>query len=219
MVGGVQAPTRWVGVAKRAVYTGFDRHIVYYGSSKECGCHEGLIVKEAAAPETREAKEQRLSLTRTRSCQKAIEKSDKSEQAAFQPPYHRQNSSSFASMPTDAHIAHIRSRQDKGKGPAGPSQRTITLLVLLADTPIETVRNKLGYKSYHDVFCSLFQRSLDTVDGASVELLVKSYDVVNEPWEYPSQQELATASGILITGSGEYGQASRAHISFRRELG
>lgn len=102
-------------------------------------------------------------------------------------------------MPTDAHIARIRSRHDKGKEP----QRTITLLVLLADTPIETVRRKLGYQSYHDVFCSLFQRSLDTVSDWSVELLVKSYDVVNEPWEYPSEQELATASGILITGSGQ----------------
>lgn len=106
-------------------------------------------------------------------------------------------------MPTDAHIAHIRSRQAKGKGPADSPKKTITLLVLLADTPIETVRTKLGYASYHDVFCSLFQRSLDTVDDSAVELVVKSYDVVNEPWEYPSQQDLATASGVLITGSGE----------------
>lgn len=107
-------------------------------------------------------------------------------------------------MPTEAHIAHIRSRKnDKGKSPASPPTKTITLLVLLADTPIESVRRKLGYASYHDVFCSLFQRSLDTIDDSSVELLVKSYDVVNEPWEYPSEQDLATASGILITGSGE----------------
>lgn len=112
-------------------------------------------------------------------------------------------------MPTDAHIAHIRSRNGKGKQPSTSATRTVTLLVLLADTPIETVRNKLGYKSYHDVFCSLFQRSLDTIDDSSVELVVKSYDVVNEPWEYPTEQELATAAGVLITGSGE---SSSTHI-------
>lgn len=106
-------------------------------------------------------------------------------------------------MPTDAHIAHLRSRNDKGKGPESSPEKRITLLVLLADTPIESVRRKLGYQSYHDVFCSLFQRSLDTVDDSSVELVVKSYDVVNEPWEYPSEQDLATASGVLITGSGK----------------
>ena len=113
-------------------------------------------------------------------------------------------------MPTDAHIAHIRSRRDdKGKGPAGPPTKTITLLVLLADTPIESVKTKLGYPSYHDVFCSLFQRSLDTLDDSSVELLVKSYDVVNEPCEYPSEQDLATASGVLITGSGRSAEITK----------
>jgi hypothetical protein len=106
-------------------------------------------------------------------------------------------------MPTEQHISRLRCQKGKGREATESPSRTITLLVLLADTPIETVRTKLGYPSYHDVFCSLFQRSLDAQGDTSVELLVKSYDVVNEPWEYPSEQELNEASGLLITGSGK----------------
>lgn len=105
-------------------------------------------------------------------------------------------------MPIDAHVARLRSLKGKGKAVDAPAERSLILLVLLADTPIESVQRKLGYKSYHDVFCSLFRRSLDQIDNVSVEIIVKSYDVVNDPWEYPSEEDLSSAAGLLITGSG-----------------
>lgn len=81
------------------------------------------------------------------------------------------------------------------------SPKRATLLVLLTDTPVPAVRKSHG--TYHDVFSSLFQRSLDA-HPLDLELTVKSFDVVNEPWEYPSEQDLSESSGLLITGSGEW---------------
>ena len=101
-------------------------------------------------------------------------------------------------MPQSNHVSLLSS---PGQGSSSTSPRRLTLLVLLADTPIEAVKQKHG--DYHDVFASLFQRSLEHLHPQEpLEIEVRSYDVVNEPWEYPTEDELAKASGLLITGSG-----------------
>lgn len=91
-------------------------------------------------------------------------------------------------------VAHLRS--SSGKAPT----RLLTLLILLADTPPPPLKARYGL--YHDVFSALFQRSLNTVPDCDYELEVKSYDVVNQPWQYPSEDDLNGAAGLLITGSG-----------------
>ncbi|GAA6010444.1 hypothetical protein JCM10207_001307 [Rhodosporidiobolus poonsookiae] len=92
----------------------------------------------------------------------------------------------------------------------------LTLLILLADTPIPSIRETHG--TYHDVFASLFRASLalaraeeEQPDDAGVEpahknskprrhkLTIKSYDVVEK--QYPSEEEVKEADGLLITGS------------------
>lgn len=108
------------------------------------------------------------------------------------------------SMVTDKHVSRIDL-----KHASKTAATTMTLLVLLADTPVDAVKAKHG--DYHDVFSSLFARSAeqmtrdvnDSANASSLELIIKSYDVVNEPWEYPSQEEVRQATGLLITGSGE----------------
>lgn len=104
-------------------------------------------------------------------------------------------------MPSSEHIS--KTHHGHSNAP-----RELTLLVLLADTPVPSVLKSHG--DYHAIFTSLFQRAAATLpeDIAPFVLTVKSYDVVNEPWEYPSEQELGEAAGVLITGSGE---RSRIH--------
>lgn len=98
-------------------------------------------------------------------------------------------------MPSSSHLSTIRS-----KGNA-KIVHEITLLILLADSPVELVRRKHG--DYHDIFTSLFERSFAVLPEDSNDFIVtiKSYDVFHEPWEYPSAEELEKASGLLITGS------------------
>ena len=110
-------------------------------------------------------------------------------------------------MPPSEHISQIHHGQSD-------APRELTLLVLLADTPVPRVLKSHG--DYHAIFTSLFQRATATVtEGvAPFVLTVKSYDVVNEPWEYPTEQELSEAAGVLITGSGERSRISaRTHDS------
>jgi hypothetical protein len=101
-------------------------------------------------------------------------------------------------MPSSEHVTSLKSSSFTQT----PS-RKITLLVLLADTPPPTLKSRHG--DYHRVFTSLFQRSLDTLTDSDYELEVKSYDVVNQPIEYPSADDLDAAAGLLITGSGKSG--------------
>ena len=100
-------------------------------------------------------------------------------------------------MPSPEHVTLLRSSKSTGTS----SKRKLTLLVLLADTPPPTVKARHG--DYHTVFTSLFQRSLDTLPDVEYELQVKSCDVVNDPWEYPTDEDLQEAAGLLITGSGK----------------
>lgn len=101
-------------------------------------------------------------------------------------------------MPSSNHISLLSS---PGQGTSSVPSRRLTLLVLLADTPVPAVKQKHG--DYHNVFASLFQQSLEHLNPQDpLEVEIRSYDVVNEPWEYPTQEELAAASGLLITGSG-----------------
>ena len=116
-------------------------------------------------------------------------------------------------MPSSNHISLLSS---PGQGsPSSSRPRRLTLLVLLADTPVEAVKRKHG--DYHDVFASLFQRALGHLHPQEpLEIEVRSYDVVNEPWEYPKEDELARASGLLITGSGASTRSDNYYIRAHR---
>lgn len=101
-------------------------------------------------------------------------------------------------MPSEKHVSTIHCPESNTD-----QCRKATVLILLADTPVPSVREKHG--DYHDVFTTLFQRSLASYldELQDIVFTIKSYDVVNEPWEYPKQAELDQASALLITGSGE----------------
>jgi hypothetical protein len=105
-------------------------------------------------------------------------------------------------MHSSDHVSQIRHGLSTSKNDDN-APRELTLLVLLADTPVPTVLKSHG--DYHAIFTSLFQRAASTLsqDVEPFVLTVKSYNVVNEPWEYPTEQELGEAAGVLITGSGE----------------
>lgn len=99
-------------------------------------------------------------------------------------------------MPDPAYTSQIQSKHAKSPSHA------VTLLILLADTPIPAVRER--HPSYHDVFTSLFQRSLDAHPEHGLDdvlLTIKSYDVVTAQ-AYPDDAELSEAKAVLITGSG-----------------
>jgi hypothetical protein len=75
------------------------------------------------------------------------------------------------------------------------------------------VRKEFG--TYHDIFTSLFKHSIDLVatekhvtqgPNAEYKLTVESYDVVNG--DFPTEDRVKSADGLLITGSG---QAPFAH--------
>ncbi|KAG0140324.1 hypothetical protein CROQUDRAFT_665338 [Cronartium quercuum f. sp. fusiforme G11] len=75
-----------------------------------------------------------------------------------------------------------------------------TLIILLAGSPVSTVLAEYG--TYHQIFCQLFHNALSSrslppsqVNGVRVI----SFDVVSE--EYPSENQLNSAIGLLITGS------------------
>lgn len=81
------------------------------------------------------------------------------------------------------------------------------LIIFLCDTPIQTVKSQFG--TYHDIFSTLFKRSLDQEAEARSERLgleIESYDVVKG--EYPTDEALKAADGVLLTGSGESSSAS-----------
>ncbi|GAA5876785.1 hypothetical protein JCM3774_003473 [Rhodotorula dairenensis] len=89
-----------------------------------------------------------------------------------------------------------------------PSTATqnLLLLVLLADTPIDSVRKEFG--TYHDIFASLFRHSVDLVatekhvtqePDSKYKLTVESYDTVNG--DFPKEDRVKSADGLLITGS------------------
>ncbi|KAL7342194.1 class I glutamine amidotransferase-like protein [Rhodotorula toruloides] len=65
--------------------------------------------------------------------------------------------------------------------------RNLRLLILLADTPLPARRSG----DYHQIFARLLR--------SSIELEVQSYDVVRG--EFPSEEEVRSADGVLITGS------------------
>ncbi|BGP34819.1 hypothetical protein JCM10296v2_006643 [Rhodotorula toruloides] len=87
--------------------------------------------------------------------------------------------------------------------------RNLRLLILLADTPLPTVVKRSG--DYHQIFTSLLRSSIEvakaeqgaegTANGVAEpkKLEVKSYDVVRG--EYPGEEEVKGADGVLITGS------------------
>ncbi|GAA6046751.1 hypothetical protein JCM3770_003149 [Rhodotorula araucariae] len=85
--------------------------------------------------------------------------------------------------------------------------RDLTLLVLLADTPIPPVVKQFG--TYHDIFTGLWQRAVRlaaTEDGAEPAkegsgrtITIESYDVVQG--KFPSAERVKEADGLLITGS------------------
>lgn len=76
-----------------------------------------------------------------------------------------------------------------------------TLIILLAGAPVPSVAEKYG--SYHDIFCQLFHnafKSHSTTSNPSSGLRVISFDAVAE--EYPTESDLNSAKGLLVTGSG-----------------
>lgn len=85
--------------------------------------------------------------------------------------------------------------------------RSLVLLVLLADTPIPTVKEKHG--DYGTIFTTMFRKAIHLAEVEAgetgqhgvdrEELTIESYDVVQE--EYPSEERVRLADGILITGS------------------
>ncbi|BGP02920.1 putative glutamine amidotransferase [Rhodotorula toruloides] len=87
--------------------------------------------------------------------------------------------------------------------------RNLRLLILLADTPLPAVVKRSG--DYHQIFTSLLRSSIEVAkseQGAERSangvaepktLEVQSYDVVRD--EYPSEEEVKGADGVLITGS------------------
>ncbi|POY75922.1 hypothetical protein BMF94_1006 [Rhodotorula taiwanensis] len=89
--------------------------------------------------------------------------------------------------------------------------RDLLLLVLLADTPIDAVRDEFG--TYHDIFASTFQHSIELAavekgitqeEDAEYKLTIESYDTKNG--DFPKEERVKQADGLLITGS-----ASSAH--------
>lgn len=83
---------------------------------------------------------------------------------------------------------------DRSCAPAPP-----TLIILLAGTPVPSVLQKYG--SYHQIFCQLFHNSVSIQDPTSKNSLrVLSFDIVDQ--EYPSDEHLESAIGLLVTGSG-----------------
>lgn len=83
-----------------------------------------------------------------------------------------------------------------------PLSRHLSPLVLLAETPPPDLLARHG--SYHDMFASLFQRAINILPACIYELHVKSYNIVDEPWHYPSDDDLSEAAGVLITGSDAF---------------
>ncbi|SCV69457.1 BQ2448_2477 [Microbotryum intermedium] len=89
----------------------------------------------------------------------------------------------------------------------GQSSKPLLLIVLLADTPLPPV--KAAHGNYHDIFTSLFERSVQLHSsqvkptsestGTEAELTVESYDAVQG--QYPTQERVKEANGVLITGS------------------
>ncbi|SCZ97184.1 BZ3500_MvSof-1268-A1-R1_Chr4-2g07045 [Microbotryum saponariae] len=100
----------------------------------------------------------------------------------------------------------------------GQSSKSLLLIVLLADTPLPLV--KAAHGNYHDIFTSLFEHSVQlhasqiklgskTTSGTQSEavLTVESYDAVQG--QYPTEDRVKEAHGVLITGS-----ASSAYETF-----
>lgn len=90
-------------------------------------------------------------------------------------------------------------------GPAQPNGHAPTppprLLVLLCDSTIPQVYKDYG--DYHDIFSDLFSKSLVLAGKEAqrdLELEIRSFDV--REGEYPDDEELRTAKGVLLTGSG-----------------
>ncbi|KDE04816.1 hypothetical protein MVLG_04780 [Microbotryum lychnidis-dioicae p1A1 Lamole] len=92
----------------------------------------------------------------------------------------------------------------------GQSSKSLLLIVLLADTPLPPV--KAAHGNYHDIFTSLFEHSVQlhasqinlgskTTSGTQSEavLTVESYDAVQG--QYPTEDRVKEANGVLITGS------------------
>ncbi|SGY76962.1 BQ5605_C005g03535 [Microbotryum silenes-dioicae] len=92
----------------------------------------------------------------------------------------------------------------------GQSSKSLLLIVLLADTPLPPV--KAAHGNYHDIFTSLFEHSVQlhasqinlgskTTSGTQSEavLTVESYDAVRG--QYPTEDRVKEANGVLITGS------------------
>ncbi|KAH9810666.1 class I glutamine amidotransferase-like protein [Melampsora americana] len=75
-----------------------------------------------------------------------------------------------------------------------------TLIILLAGDPVPSVASKYG--SYHDIFCQLFHNAFKSQSSTSTPssgLRVTSFDAVAE--EYPTESDLNSAKGLLVTGS------------------
>jgi hypothetical protein len=79
-------------------------------------------------------------------------------------------------------------------GPRADSQ----IIILVLDTPVDTVFEKHGH--YSSVFVEMFEKSraIDPPLTSGIEFL--AYDAVRG--DLPSDEELAKSRGVLMTGSG-----------------
>ncbi|BGP42907.1 hypothetical protein JCM10449v2_006922 [Rhodotorula kratochvilovae] len=85
--------------------------------------------------------------------------------------------------------------------------RDVTLLVLLADTPIPPVVEQFG--TYHDIFAGLWRRAVRLAasedgqepakEGSGHKLIIESYQATDR--HLPSEERVKEADGMLITGS------------------
>ncbi|KAM0746901.1 class I glutamine amidotransferase-like protein [Meredithblackwellia eburnea MCA 4105] len=91
--------------------------------------------------------------------------------------------------------------------------RSLHLIILLADTPIPSVKEHHG--TYHDIFSTLFRNSIKSIEHAihnsshldlnpphhddRYSLTVESWDTVQG--EFPSEERIKEVDAVLITGS------------------
>jgi hypothetical protein len=79
----------------------------------------------------------------------------------------------------------------------GP-QADFQIIVLVLDTPVDTVFEKHGH--YSSVFVELFEKARALEPRITQGIQFLAYDCVRG--DYPSEEELSKSQGLVMTGSG-----------------